>query len=140
MSRSCPQGRLGERHRRSSGACGSVDEEDPQGVDNSAVHTLCTKLSTGNPQAEPGCPQRSPASPQVCPLFGKATRLLTASSESRHTKLPGWAVGNPGKTGDAAGENSPQPVHGVCRTFRSPQRAPVVHRLHPQAPWTKFPL
>ncbi|OXS33709.1 hypothetical protein CHR28_18690 [Streptomyces sp. XY006] len=140
MSRSCPQGALSKDHQTSSAGCGLVDERSPQTVDEAVIHRLCTKLSTGCPQAGGGCPQRSAASPHGCPLFGNPTRLLTGSSERRHTKVPGWAVGKVGKPGDGTGENSPPPVHGVCRTFRSPQRRRVVHRRHPQAPWTKFPL
>ncbi|PNG23901.1 hypothetical protein C1J00_01570 [Streptomyces cahuitamycinicus] len=140
MSRSFPQQPLVIDDQTSSGACGFVDEGSPQPVDDGLVHRLCTELSTGCPQAGWSCPQRSVASPHPCPLFGNATRLLTGSSERRHTKVPGWAVGNLGKAGDGAGENSPHPVHGVCRTFCSPQMRPVVHRLHPQGPWTKFPL
>ncbi|POX61386.1 hypothetical protein C3492_22620 [Streptomyces sp. Ru62] len=121
----------------SSGACGIVDERSPQTVDNAEIHSLCTELSTGGPQAGGGCPQRSPASPQRCPLFGNPAHPLTASSESRHRKLPDWGVGNLGNPGDTAGENCPQPVGGVCRTFRSPQTAPVVHCLHPQGRWIK---
>ncbi|OSC69222.1 hypothetical protein CJI59_26010 [Streptomyces sp. Alain-F2R5] len=138
MSRSCPQARLLRNHQGRSAACGFVDERSPQPVDDGPVHKLCIKLSTDNPQAAPGCPQRSPASPHLCPLFGNTTRPLTASSESRHTKAPDWAVGKVGKAGDSPGEKSPLPVHGVCRTFCSPQIRPVVHRLRPQAPWTKF--
>lgn len=140
LSRSCPQRPLLKDHQTSSGGCGSVDERSPQTVDDEMIHRLCIELSTGHPQAGRSCPQRSVASPHACPLFGNATRLLTGSSERRHTKVPGWAVGKVGKAGDGAGENSPPPVHGVCRTFCSPQMRPVVHRLHPQGPWTKFPL
>ncbi|ARP71186.1 hypothetical protein LK07_16955 [Streptomyces pluripotens] len=121
-----------------SAACGNVDKGSPQPVDKEEIHRLCTKLSTGYPQVQGGCPQRSPASPHDCPLFGNATPPLTASSERRHTKMPGWGVGNLGKPGDAAGENCPQPVGEVCRTFCSPQRAPVVHCFHPQGQWTKY--
>ncbi|OQR60665.1 hypothetical protein B6E66_28065 [Streptomyces maremycinicus] len=138
MSRLCPQALPVRDHRTRSPGCGFVDEGCPQVVDKEMIHRLCTKLSTGNPQDVARCPQRSPASPHVCPLFGNLTRLLTGSSERRHTKVPGWPVGKTGKPGDAAGENSPQPVHGVCRTFCSPQKAPVVHRLRPQARWIKF--
>ncbi|EFL33406.1 conserved hypothetical protein [Streptomyces viridochromogenes DSM 40736] len=140
MSRLCPQAALLKDHQTRSPGCGFVDEDSPQAVDEELIHRLCIELSTGNPQAGVGCPQRSPASPHGCPLFGNATRLLTGSSERRHTKVPGWAVGKLGKAGDGAGENSPPPVHGVCRTFCSPQRPQVVHRRHPQARWTKFPL
>ncbi|AZS86171.1 hypothetical protein ELQ87_19260 [Streptomyces griseoviridis] len=140
MSRSCPQAPRVRDHRTRSGACGLVDKRFPQPVDRVLVHRLCTELSTGDPQVRARCPQRSRASPQSCPLFGNATRLLTGSSERRHTKVPGWAVGKPGKPGDAPGENPPSPVHGVCRTFRSPQRGPVFHRLRPQDQWTKFPV
>ncbi|RZB18497.1 hypothetical protein StrepF001_15650 [Streptomyces sp. F001] len=139
MSRSCPQPGLLKDHQTRSSGCGSVDEGSPQTVDRQVIHRLCTELSTGHPQAGAGCPQWCLPSPQLCPLFGNTTRLLTGPSERRHTKLPGWAVGNMGKAGDGAGENSPHPVHGVCRTFRSPQKCSVVHRLGPQAPWTKFP-
>ncbi|OPG09401.1 hypothetical protein B1R27_06485 [Streptomyces sp. GKU 895] len=138
LSRSPSTGGLLKDHQARSSGCGFVDERSPQTVDDEKIHRLCIELSTGNPQAEPGCPQRSPASPHGCPLFGNATRLLTVSSERRHTKVPGWGVGNAGKAGDAAGENSAQPVHGVCRTFCSPQTPRVVHRLRPQGPWTKF--
>jgi len=140
LSRSCPQASLVRDHQGRSGPCGFVDEGSPQAVDEEMIHRLCIPLSTGNPQAGGGCPQRSPASPHACPLFGNVTRPVTASSESRHTRLPGWAVGNVGKAGDGAGEKSPLPVHGVCRTFCSPQIRPVVHRLRPQDPWTKFLL
>ncbi|QIP75092.1 hypothetical protein EZV63_17685 [Streptomyces sp. VN1] len=137
LSRSCPQARLLRDHQARSPPCGFVDEGSPQAVDKEMIHRLCIKLSTGNPQAGASCPQRSPASPHACPLFGNMTRPVTASSERRHIKVPGWPVGKVGKAGDDAGENSPLPVHGVCRTFRSPQKRPVVHRLRPQAPWTK---
>ncbi|NHI08492.1 hypothetical protein STPH2_3856 [Streptomyces sp. KO7888] len=140
LSRSCPQARLVRDHQGRSAPCGFVDERSPQAVDEEMIHRLCIQLSTGNPQAGGSCPQRSPASPHACPLFGNATRPVTASSERRHTRLPGWAVGNVGKAGDGAGEKSPLPVHGVCRTFCSPQTGPVVHRLRPQGPWTKFVL
>lgn len=140
LSRSRPQARLVRDHQGRSAPCGFVDEGSPQAVDDEMIHRLCIQLSTGNPQAGAGCPQRSPASPHVCPLFGNATRPVTASSERRHTRLPGWAVGNVGKAGDGSGEKSPLPVHGVCRTFCSPQKSPVVHGLRPQAPWTKFML
>jgi hypothetical protein len=140
LSRSCPQRPLSKDHQTSSRACGLVDEGSPQTVDDEMIHRLCTELSTGRPQPGGSCPQRSAASPHACPLFGNATRLLTGSSERRHTKVPGWAVGKVGKAGDGAGENLPLPVHGVCRTFCSPQIRPVVHRLHPQDPWTKFLL
>ncbi|PAZ09448.1 hypothetical protein CLM62_46600 [Streptomyces sp. SA15] len=140
MSRSCPQSTLLIDDATRSGACGLVDERSPQAVDRGLIHTLCMELSTGSPQAEAGCPQRSPASPHPRPLFGNATRLLTESSERRHTKVPGWAVGKTGKAGDGSGEKWPQAVHGVCRTFRSPQRAQVVHRPRPQGPWTKSRL
>ncbi|TWV32476.1 hypothetical protein FRZ03_32780 [Streptomyces misionensis] len=139
MSRGVSTGRLGVVRPRSSEGCGFVDERDPQAVDEAGIHRLCRKLSTGNPQAGGGCPQSRAASPHGCPLFGNPPHPLTASSESRHTKLPGWGVGNLGIPGDTAGENCPQPVGGVCRTFRSPQPAPVVHRLHPQGRWTKNP-
>ncbi|MPY51213.1 hypothetical protein FPZ41_22710 [Streptomyces sp. K1PN6] len=137
LYRSCPQAAPVKSHQTRSAACGFVDERSPQTVDDQKIHRLCTELSTGNPQAVAGCPQRAPASPQPCPLFGNATRPLTASSERRHTKVPGWAVGKVGKAGDAAGEKCPEAVHGVCRTFCSPQRHLVVHCPHPQARWTK---
>ncbi|AZQ36044.1 hypothetical protein EJ357_23285 [Streptomyces cyaneochromogenes] len=140
MSRLCPQEPRLKDHQTRSPGCGFVDERSPQTVDRAEIHRLCRKLSTGNPQAGASCPQRSPASPHACPLFGNATRLITGSSERRHTKLPGWAVGKMGKAGDGVGEKSPRPVHGVCRTFRSPQKRSVVHRLRPQPPWTKSPL
>ncbi|AQS72070.1 hypothetical protein B1H29_18595 [Streptomyces pactum] len=140
LSRSCPQARVLRDHQGRSAPCGSVDESSPQPVDNKMVHRLCIKLSTGNPQAGACCPQRSPASPHACPLFGNVTRPVTASSERRHIKVSGWAVGNTGKAGDGSGEKSPLPVHGVCRTFCSPQIRLVVHRLRPQARWTKFVL
>ncbi|AZM80159.1 hypothetical protein D1J63_18360 [Streptomyces sp. KPB2] len=140
LSRSRPQARLVRDHQGRSAPCGFVDEGSPQAVDDEMIHRLCIQLSTGNPQAGAGCPQRSPASPHVCPLFGNATRPVTASSERRHTRLPGWAVGNVGKAGDGSGEKSPLPVHGVCRTFCSPQTSLVVHGLRPQGPWTKFML
>ncbi|OQD53336.1 hypothetical protein BM536_027980 [Streptomyces phaeoluteigriseus] len=140
MSRSCPQAPRVKENRGRSPGCGLVDKSFPQPVDSFFVHRLCTKLSTGNPQAAAGCPQRSAASPHGCPLFGNQTRLLTGSSERRHTKLPEWAVGKPGKPGDAPGEKSPLPVHGVCRTFCSPQKTRVVHRLRPQDRWIKYRL
>lgn len=140
LSRSCPQAGVLRNDQGRSAPCGSVDKRSPQAVDNGKAPSPRVKLSTGNPQAGAGCPQRSPASPHGCPLFGNPTRLLTAPSERRHTKVPDWAVGKVGKPGDGAGEKSPLPVHGVCRTFCSPQRRPVVHRLRPQAPWTKFLL
>ena len=139
LSRSCPQAPRVRDHQTRSGACGFVDKRSPQAVDKSVIHRLGTNLSTDNPQAGAGCPQRSPASPHRCPLFGNATRHLTVSSERRHTKVPGWAVGKVGKAGDGAGEKWPSAVHGVCRTFRSPQKPEVVHRRRPQGRWTKFP-
>jgi hypothetical protein len=138
LCRSCPQGSLVRDHQARSTACGLVDERSPQTVDEAKIHRLWTELSTGNPQPAAGCPQRSPASPHACPLFGKETGLLTASSERRHMKLPGWAVGKTGKPGDAVGEKCRPAVHGVCRTFCSPQTGLVVHRLHPQGQWIKF--
>lgn len=77
------------------------------------------------------------ASPHPCPLFGNETPRLTASSERRHTDEVGWPVGNVGKAGDGAGEKSPRAVHRMCRTFGRPQKHRVVHRLRPQARWTK---
>ncbi|RRR80090.1 hypothetical protein EHS43_22220 [Streptomyces sp. RP5T] len=140
MSRSWSTGFPPENHQARSGGCGCVDEGSPQTVDSEEIHRLCTELSTGRPQAGAGCPQRSPASPHACPLFGNPTRLITGPSERRHTKVPGWAVGKLGKAGDGAGEKSPRAVHGVCRTFCSPQIRLVVHRCRPQGPWTKFLL
>lgn len=137
LSRSCPQGVLLKEHQTRSAGCGFVDERSPQTVDDEMIHRVCRKLSTGGPQAGGGCPQRSRASPHRCPLFGNATRLLTVSSERRHTKVPGWAVGNVGEPGDGAGEKWPPPVYRVCRTFPRPQKTPVFHRLHPQGQWTK---
>ncbi|PJM93727.1 hypothetical protein CG719_22590 [Streptomyces sp. CB01373] len=122
LSRSLPQAVRSAHHPPSSEACGMVDERSPQTVDEADVHRWRPELSTGNPQAGGRCPQGSAASPHPCPLFGNATPLVTASSESRHTEPHGWHVGNLGKAGDAAGENCPQPVGGVCRTSRSPQR------------------
>ena len=138
LSRSCPQAPRVRDDQTRSGACGFVDKRYPQAVDGSLIPSLWIKLSTDNPQAGAGCPQRSPASPHRCPLFGNATRHLTVSSERRHTKVPGWAVGKAGKAGDGAGEKWPSAVHGVCRTFRSPQKPEVVHRRRPQGRWTKF--
>ncbi|QEU66981.1 hypothetical protein CP966_18290 [Streptomyces galilaeus] len=138
MSRSCPQATSVKENRGRSSGCGFVDKSFPQPVDGSAVHRLCTKLSTGNPQAAAGCPQRSPASPHGCPLFGNVRRLLTGSSERRHTKVPRGPVGKTAKPGDGPGEKSPLPVHGVCRTFCSPQKTRVVHRLRPQGQWIKY--
>lgn len=137
LSRTRSTGDLPTTHRGRSGGCGFVDKGSPQTVDEEVIHKLCTKLSTDNPQAGPGCPQRSAASPHGCPLFGNTTRLITVSSERRHTKLPGRAVGKPVKAGDEPGEKSPQAVHGVCRTFCSPQNPGVVHCLRPQGRWTK---
>jgi hypothetical protein len=139
LSRSCPQAPRVRDDQTRSGACGFVDKRYPQAVDGSLIPSLWIKLSTDNPQAGAGCPQRSPASPHRCPLFGNPTSHLTVSSERRHTKVPGWAVGKAGKAGDGAGEKWPSAVHGVCRTFRSPQKPEVVHRRHPQGRWTKFP-
>ncbi len=138
LSRLCPQAPGVRDDQTRSGGCGSVDERYPQAGDESVIHRLGTELSTDNPQAGAGCPQRSSASPHRCPLFGNATRHLTVSSERRHTKVPGWAVGKAGKAGDGAGEKWPSAVHGVCRTFRSPQKPEVVHRRRPQGRWTKF--
>lgn len=140
LSRLCPQAPWVRDDQTRSGGCGSVDERYPQAGDESVIHRLGTELSTDNPQAGAGCPQRSSASPHRCPLFGNATRHLTVSSERRHTKVPGWAVGKAGKAGDGAGEKWPSAVHGVCRTFRSPQKPEVVHRRRPQGRWTKFLL
>lgn len=137
LSRAVSTGRAGRSRRRSSGGCGIVDDGDPQAVDDEMIHRVCRKLSTDNPQAGGGCPQCGAASPHGCPLFGNATHSLTASSERRHTKVPGWGVGNLGIPGDTAGENCPPPVGEVCRTFCSPQIPRVVHRLHAQARWTK---
>ncbi len=140
LSRSCPQGcPMGHYQARSIG-CGFVDKRSPQAVDEAVIHRLWTKFSTGNPQAAVGCPQRSSASPHACPLFGNTRPLLTGSSERRHIKVPRGPVGKTGKPGDEAGENSALPVHGVCRTFCSPQKPRVVHRLHPQGQWTKSRL
>jgi hypothetical protein len=86
-----------------------------------------------------GRPVLYTAFPHPRPLFGNATPRITAPSERRHTKLPGWAVGNLGKPGDSAGEKWTPPVHGVCRTFRGPQKSLLFHRAHPQPRWTKNP-
>lgn len=137
LSRSCPQGRSMRHYQARSIGCGFVDKRSPHPVDEKVFHRVWTKFSTDNPQAEAGCPQRSPASPHVCPLFGNTGPLLTGSSERRHTKVPRGPVGKSAKPGDGAGDNSAPPVHGVCRTFCSPQKPRVVHRLHPQGQWTK---
>lgn len=137
LSQPHPQCTLATQNLCRSPACGSVDEGRPQTVDDEPIHRLCIKLSTANPQAAAGCPQRSLASPHGCPLFGNVTRLLTGASESRHIMLPRGAVGKDRKPGDAAGENSASPVHGMCRTFRSPQKGQVVHGRRPQGRWTK---
>ncbi len=139
LSRTASTGRLAPGHPPSSRACGIVDERSPQTVDNHIVPRPGVAFSTGTPQAGGGCPQQTGASPHGCPLFGNPTPPLTASSERRHRRLPDWVVGNLGIPGDTAGENCPQPVGGVCRTFRSPQRAQVVHCLHPQDQWIKNP-
>ncbi|AYL37049.1 hypothetical protein CNQ36_17485 [Streptomyces fungicidicus] len=138
MSRFFPQARLLRDHQARSTGCGNVDERSPQTVDKARAAQPRVALSTGNPQAEGGCPQRSPTSPHGCPLFGNATRPLTVPSERRHTGLPRGAVGKARKPGDGPGENSPLPVHAMCRTFCSPQRGPVVHCLRPQGRWTKY--
>jgi hypothetical protein len=104
LSRLCPQAPWMRDDRARSMGCGFVDEGHPQPVDEKTIHRLCTKFSTGNPQAEPACPQRSPASPHGCPLFGNVTRLLTAPSERRHTRLPREPVGKTTKPGDDAGD------------------------------------
>ncbi|AVV41645.1 hypothetical protein C6376_09535 [Streptomyces sp. P3] len=140
MFRLCPQTNEPREDLTRSPGCGLVDKGYPQAVDKETVHSLCTELSTDRPQAAASCPQRSWASPHVCPLFGNSARVLTGSSERRHTKVPERPVGNGAKPGDGAGENSPLPVHGVCRTFCSPQKAQVVHRLRPQGRWTKYRL
>jgi len=121
LSRLCPQGGVVGEDRSRSGGCGIVGNSYPQGVDGGGVHRGVEKLSTGFPQAGGGFPQGGEGSPQPCPLFGNGTRLLTGSSERRHTKVPGWAVGNVGKPGDAVGDKRAHPVDGVWRTFRSPQ-------------------
>ncbi|PWJ06679.1 hypothetical protein DKG34_14650 [Streptomyces sp. NWU49] len=139
LSRLCPQLPRSRRHRARSARCGFVDQRSPQAVDRAAVHSLCTGLSTGDPQVGARCPQRSPLSPHACPLFGNTTCVLTASSERRHIEVPQGPVGKTAKAGDGSGENSPHPVHGVCRTFRSPQRPLVVHCSGPQGPWIKSP-
>src|SRR5690606_25626698 len=105
--------------------------------DNKMIHSLCTELSTGNPQAGGCCPQRSPFSPHACPLFVNVTPALTVLSERRHIRVPRDPVGKTPKPGDGAGEISPRPVHGMCRTFRSPQKPLVVHCHRPQGQWTK---
>lgn len=79
----------------------------------------------------------SPGSPQPCPLFGKATRHITGSSEPRHTNPGGWPVENRGKSGDGAVGKLPFPVYGLCRTLRSPQIPPVHPPVRPQATWIK---
>ena len=140
LSRLCPQADGVREDLTRSPGCGFVDEGCPQAVDKKMIHSLCTELSTDCPQAAAGCPQRSSASPHVCPLFGNPPRVLTGSSERRHTKVPRHPVGNGAEPGDGPGENSPRPVHGVCRTFCSPQKTPVVHRLRPQGRWTKYRL
>ena len=121
LSRLYPQAvRVGD-HLGRSGGCGLVDKSYPQGVDRAVVHRGWKKLSTGFPQVGGRFPQAGGGSPHLCPLFGNVTCLLTGSSERRHTKVPGWAVGNVGKPGDAVGDKRARPVDGVCRTFRSPQ-------------------
>ncbi|XIG76081.1 hypothetical protein C1N81_24060 [Streptomyces sp. SGAir0957] len=137
LSRRCPQRTVVKSHQARSGGCGLVDRSSPQAVDRLFIHSLCTALSTGDPQDLSCCAQRREASPHRCPLFGNATRSITGPSESRHTEGVGWAVGNVGKAGDGSGEKWPSPVHRVCRTFRRPQIGRVVHRPRPQAQWTK---
>ncbi|GAA3054260.1 hypothetical protein GCM10020000_40440 [Streptomyces olivoverticillatus] len=77
------------------------------------------------------------AFPHPCPLFGNETPKVTAPSERRHTKVPGWAVGNVGKPGDGPGEKWALPVHRVCRTFRGPQTTPVFPPPPPTGPVDK---
>ncbi|QEV56926.1 hypothetical protein CP981_19625 [Streptomyces platensis] len=134
-----PQAGVLTGHRRRSAACGFVANLLPQGVDSGFVHRAAAVLSTARPQASRCCPQQSPASPHRCPLFGNTTPALTGPSESRHTKVVGWAVGNVGKAGDGTGEKYLSPVHRVCRTFGGPQNRPLIHGRHPQGRWTKNP-
>lgn len=138
LSQAVSTGQRGKERPCSSEGCGFVDEGSPQGVENVPAPRVWKRLSTENPQAGGGFPQRSGPSPHGCPLFGNSTAPIAASSESRHTKLPGWAVGNVGKPGDAPGENSALPGDGVCRTFCSPQNTRVIHGLRPQARWIKL--
>jgi len=140
LSQSLSTGSAAAEHQGRSTACGFVEKRSPQTVDEAAVHRARFELSTDSPQAEACCPQRTAVFPHLCPLFGNEQTRLTVSSERRHTELPDWPVQNRGKTGDAAGDNYPSPVHGVCRTFVSPQMTPVFHRLRPQDQWTKNSL
>ncbi|GAT83947.1 hypothetical protein STXM2123_4648 [Streptomyces sp. F-3] len=139
LSKQRPQAEGLTLHQPSSPACGLVDDRSPQTVDEAGIHRPFTELSTGNPQAGRRCPQPSTASPQPCPLFGNSEQPVAASSESHHIKLPDRDVGKSRKSGDAAGENRPRAVGGVCRTSRPPQTPRVVHRGRPQGPWTKPP-
>ncbi|GHG59241.1 hypothetical protein GCM10018779_25470 [Streptomyces griseocarneus] len=100
---------------------------------------LCTAAPDVVHRPPTGGPVLYTVFPHACPLFGNETPKLTAPSERRHTKVPGWPVGNVGKPGDAPGEKWALPVHRVCRTFRGPQNPPVIHRRHPQGRWTKNP-
>ena len=103
------------------------------------AHRGRSELSTARPQDGPCCAQLRATSPHLCPLFGKEMRSVPPKSERRHTKGVGWPGENRGISGDGAGEKWPSAVHGVRRTFRSPQKPEVVHRRRPQGRWTKFP-
>lgn len=109
--------------RRRSTDCGR--KTLPQGT-GSVVHRRPT-----------GRPPLPTAHPHPCPLFGNETPGIAESSERRHTKELGWAVGNWGKAGDSTGEKYRCPVHRVCTTSACPQKARVVHEPHPQHQWTK---
>ncbi|QFR97839.1 hypothetical protein GBW32_18090 [Streptomyces tsukubensis] len=137
LSRSCPQGRLSPARPGWSPAWGTVDKPYPQPVDKKCVHRAFRILSTDSSLPPTGRGRLCTANPHRCPLFGNKTPALTVASERRHTKVPGWPVGNRGKAGDRAGEKSALPVHGVCRTFARPQRPPVIHWCRPQGRWTK---
>lgn len=137
LSQHRPQpGQSGNRLPRS-GGCGTVREDDPQGVEELSVPRRVFRVVHRPPTGEAVL---SPASPQRCPLFGNATRPLTGRSESGHTKAVVWAVGKVGiPVGEAVGKSG-SAVHRVCVTSRRPQKPSSPPPLRPQGRWTKSGL
>ncbi len=90
-------------HQGRSEVCGIVADDPPQPVDKQSVHRPRRPLSTGGPQVRFHGPQLLHTAVHCS---AAETPRFTGRSESRHTKLPGWAVGNRGKAGDRTGRTA----------------------------------